>query len=358
MQTLIGITFNNLKKLLKENRFSIKPKYIPQLLYLTLISMLNSRLGGKEKNLYQERISSTNIQFDPVFILGHWRSGTTLLHKLLSLDEQFNYPSVFQIYNPSTFLYTEPRLRQRLEKLPSQKRPMDNVKIRFDDPGEEEFAVSVTSLKSPVLGWVFPQNIHYYDRFLTFKNCTQTEIEIWKKSLIEFLKKLTVNKAKQLVLKSPANTGRIKLLLELFPKAKFIHLHRHPYAIFRSTLNLYWQTISKFHLQDYNDTNLIKDILNRYEQIEQSYFEEREELPQNQLVELGFEEFETDRLNFLKRIYQKLELGDFQPVKYKFETYLNSINKYQKNIYENNEPWHKQVAEALHRSFVEWNYKP
>ena len=44
----------------------------------------------------------------PLFILGHYRSGTTHLHNLLALEPQFSAPNFFQALNPHTFLSTEP----------------------------------------------------------------------------------------------------------------------------------------------------------------------------------------------------------------------------------------------------------
>src|SRR5262249_33511021 len=44
----------------------------------------------------------------PIFILGHWRSGTTLLHELLALDDRLLSPTTFQCFNPQRFLLTRP----------------------------------------------------------------------------------------------------------------------------------------------------------------------------------------------------------------------------------------------------------
>lgn len=357
MQTLIGITFDKLRQLLQQNKFSVQLKHIPKVLFLTVLSIRNSRLRKKEQRQFSEALQKVSIEQNPVFILGHWRSGTTLLHKLMALDKQFNFPTVFQIYNPNSLLYLEPRLRAKLENIPEQKRPMDNMTIRFDDPGEEEFAVSVTSLKSQVLGWVFPKNISYYDRYLTFNDVNPVEIELWQASLLLILKKLTLRNPKPLLLKSPQNTGRIKELLELFPKAKFIHLHRHPYAIFRSTLKLYRETVSRFYLQQYNDSGLEEEIINRYVRMYDAFFEERALLSDNQYYELGFEEFEQDPLRYLEEIYRRLDLPAFDVAKPCFVEYLARIKNYKKNIYQEKKPWQEKVAEAWQKSFSEWNYQ-
>jgi hypothetical protein len=39
------------------------------------------------------------------------------------------------------------------------------------------------------------------------------------------------DKPKPLLIKSPVHTARIPLLLRLFPKAKFIYMHRNPYEV-------------------------------------------------------------------------------------------------------------------------------
>ena len=50
-----------------------------------------------------DAIEATRVEA-PVFILGHYRSGTTYLHELLSNDPGFASPNRFQAFNPSTFL--------------------------------------------------------------------------------------------------------------------------------------------------------------------------------------------------------------------------------------------------------------
>ena len=37
-----------------------------------------------------------------------------------------------------------------------------------------------------------------------------------------------VRSPKRIVLKSPAHTARVRVLLELFPKARFVHIIRDP----------------------------------------------------------------------------------------------------------------------------------
>ena len=42
----------------------------------------------------------------PLFILGHWRSGTTHMHNLLGKDPNHTYPTLWQVIFPDSFLVT------------------------------------------------------------------------------------------------------------------------------------------------------------------------------------------------------------------------------------------------------------
>ena len=360
MKTLIGITPSKLCKLLYQNKFRIGLKHIPKLLPLTFLSLRNAIYSRKERKKFSDTLNTTNIEKDPIFILGHWRSGTSYFNRLMSSDKQFAYPTVFQIYNPSTFLLTEPLLRDRLEKMPEQKRPMDNMKVRFDDPGEEEFAVSVLCLRSQLLGWVFPANEKYYDSYLTFKNVPQKEVEEWKEALHFFLKKVSfINNNRQLLLKSPQNTGRIKAILELYPQAKFIHIHRHPYEVFRSTYKLYRETVANFYLQDIKNYDLTQSILDRYNVMYESFFEERLLLAPEQFIEISFDDLQKNPFETLSRVYNQLQINGFEQFKPKLTAYLEKTKNYQKNKYkELDKNLQQRIYEAWEKSFVEWNYIP
>jgi hypothetical protein len=106
MDSLLGITANDWLALLKENRFRISPRYMGRAAALTVMSFYNSRDRKREMAQFGREIANTQVKA-PLFILGHWRTGTTLLHQLLALDEQFAYPNLFQVSHPHTFLVRE-----------------------------------------------------------------------------------------------------------------------------------------------------------------------------------------------------------------------------------------------------------
>ena len=94
---LAGITAGDWWQLMRENRFAIAPAYWHRAAFITLNSLVNSWYWRKERRQYGDAIDAVQINQPPLFILGHWRSGTTLLHYLFAQDtSQFNFSNTCQ----------------------------------------------------------------------------------------------------------------------------------------------------------------------------------------------------------------------------------------------------------------------
>src|SRR5262245_58424371 len=90
------------RRVLKGGRVSPKGTVILFVYYSRLIIAMPFALV--QLVFYSKKIRSTPISHNPVFILGHFRSGTTLLQKLMISDRRFGYISNFDMMFPSSFL--------------------------------------------------------------------------------------------------------------------------------------------------------------------------------------------------------------------------------------------------------------
>ena len=144
---------------------------------LTAGSGLNSLYRRKEMKAFGARLAGVSVR-PPLFILGHWRSGTTLLHNLLALDEQFAYPNLYEVFFPHTFLCTEEYRAEQIAGLIPSTRLIDNVAQGLRMPNEDEFASSALSLCSPYMLWSFPRNTAHYERYLTFRGVPEAELAL------------------------------------------------------------------------------------------------------------------------------------------------------------------------------------
>lgn len=355
---LAGITAGAWWNLLCENRFAVDPPYWHRAAFVTLVSLLNSYYRRKEERRYGEAVRQVELVHPPLFILGHWRSGTTLLHYLLAQDtEQFAYANTYQVVNPNTFLCTEEVNSRRFAAFVPAKRPMDNMRLGFDTPQEDEFAPLLLTFRSLYLGITFPRREDHYSRYLTFHDVPRAEIEEWQGALLWFFKKLTWKYGRALLIKSPPHTARIRWLLEMFPQARFVHIHRDPYRVFQSQRHYFDTAVWYTYLQRPYVDRIDEGILRRYNVLYEAFFADRPKIPDGHYHELRFEDLERDPVAEVKRIYEHLGLAGFQQFEPKLQAYVSSLDGYAKNEYPPlDDDSRRRVAREWAKSFEVWDY--
>ena len=353
---LAGITASAWWRLLRDNRFAVDPAYWHRAAFVTLCSIMNLFLHRVEESHYRSAIRCVRITKPPVFILGHWRSGTTYLHYLLAQDtKQFTFANTYQVVNPLTFLSTEKRLTSLFAGLLPKTRPMDNMSQDFTTPQEDEFAPCLSTLISPYPGVSFPRREDDYLRYLSCHDVPRKEVEAWKRAFVDFLKKLTLKNDRALLLKSPAHTARIRILLEMFPNARFVNIHRDPYTVFQSHRH-YFDTATWYTYMQVPEVDRIEErILRRYRVLYDAYFEDVDRIPRGQFHQLRFEDLERNSVGEIGKLYRALDLPDFD--RPKLQAYVDSLNGYKKNKFAPIEPhWKRRVADEWSRSFEAWGY--
>ncbi len=311
---------------------------------------------GQEKWFYGRKVRNTRVD-PPLFILGIWRSGTTHLHNLLAQDDRFACPTTYQVSFPHTFLTTE-RINARLLGffLP-KKRPMDNVAFGFVEPQEDEFALCSLTGRAVPMAWAFPQRAGHYGRYLTLRDASASEVAEWKSALAWLVRKLSFKHGKPLILKSPGHTCRIRLLLDLFPDARFVHIRRNPYDVFRSTQHWMRTGTPVWALKREDFSDLDDRTLRRYREVYDAFFEERGLIPKGHFHEIGFEALEADPIGQLRSIYEALALPDFRQVEPTLRRYVESLSGYQKNTLPELPPdLRVRIAGEWRRCFEEWGY--
>ena len=159
------------------------------------------------------------------------------------------------------------------------------------------------------------------------------------------------------MLKSPQHTARIKLILEMFPQARFIHIYRNPYQVYQSTKRLHEFVYSISTFQKFDSDKIHKRILNQYKEMYDIFFEEKNSIPDQQLIEIKFESFEDKPLDTLKMVYKTLNFPEFEEIEKRYETYLKSIDNHKKNKYkELNQSLKDEIYYNWQRNFNTWGY--
>ncbi len=358
-EPLAGTSISNLMHLLVENRFDVDCRYLPRLLYTMTVSSLLTPLRIKEHLRFETTIQRTEIKHHPIFILGHWRSGTTYLHNLLSLDPERGYHSTLHAFIPDLFLGSGTLLKTLVVKNLPNKRPMDDVPLRPDLPQEDEFAVASLCPYSPNHQLCFPRNAQYYSRYICMDDVPPSVRDAWKAIYRYLLQKETLScGGKQLILKNPSNTARVNLLLEMFPNAKFIHIYRNPYNVYRSMMRLPLSLVPYFCLQNPPSIPVVeRQVFEVYKQLYRKYLRERDKIPQHNLIEVRYEDFLRRPLDHVKQIYQRLELEGFQTMEQRFKDYIASQEQVKKQQYTFDDRLKERIYSEWKFAFEAFHYE-
>jgi len=180
----VGYSFKVLLYLFGNHLISIR--FLPRTIITILINLINWPFRVYEKLFINQKYKGKQLENDPVFIVGHWRSGTTHLHNILCQDPQMAYVSTFQSVFPDTLFNKAGRFifEGFARILIPGTRKGDNVILGTGLPQEEEFAIGDKTSISFYYFWMFPRSLKkFYDQCIRFKDVDNAKIRAWKKRL-------------------------------------------------------------------------------------------------------------------------------------------------------------------------------
>ena len=203
-----------------------------------LLIYLEARLRINEAYRRNPEIDDEVIK-EPVFILGYGRSGTTILHEVLSQDPQFRSVKRWEAYfpvpspEPATY-HTDPRIEKAEGLMEVYNRISPEWKQMHAFGGTlpvEDIEFTYLAFFSEV--WPLAFQIGDYQRY--FARHDPDYHFYWHKRI---LKLLQWKYKKHWLMKNPTHMSRIPQLLKYYPDAKFLFTHRDPITSADSVVNV------------------------------------------------------------------------------------------------------------------------
>ena len=239
------------------------------------------------------------------------------MHHLLACDSRFSVVALKHCVLPTAFLTLGQTVERRLAgRLPDTRR-VDRIALSLETPQGDDFLLAGVSDLSIYHAYAFPENAErVFRRAILFEGVSRRERERWQQQYRQLLQRVAADTGRSLPLcRNASNTARIPLILDMFPRARFVHLSRHPVATYAAQQQRWRGLIQTWGLQDADEDRLRELTLLMYPLMMQRYLEDRERIPPGQLVDVKYEDLNKNPEPELKRVYEVLKLDGFAQIR-------------------------------------------
>jgi len=345
---LVGVRIGVFFSLIRRNRVSLFPRYLLRLLFLFMNACWASLFAMAEKKKLKKAYNEVVVPDNPVIIIGHWRTGSTLLHQLMSLDPGFCSPTLFQTTLPDSFLFSRKYYKPVMNCIMPRQRPMDNVKSGFDEPQEDEYATFRMCGVSPLERLIFPEGKGYFlDIYDREKRSSKAGNKEWSVAFSLFCRKLYFGNQKRILLKNPFLSLRINEILNLYPGARFIHISRNPLKVIPSTIHM-WDTVGRQNCLNRRWVRPeVKEVTRYFLHMTGFIRDAFSTIENDRYIDVNYEDLVKDPFPGIQRIYEHLGIAFTEEYNAKINSYLQKEKVYEANTYHLTEEEKNLIEEEL-----------
>ena len=340
---LVGCNLDVLNEI--ENNFSVDPKYRVKYRLTKVLSWFLHQLARLDRIRYRSIRDRAIPVNPPIFIIGHWRSGTSFLHNLFCQIYPAAYTTTYQVAFPNNLFAFKRIIKFIMWVVMPRKRPTDAMKMHPDLPQEEELGLGHEFFFSFYYWFYFPRKAGYLaDEFMYLDDPQSKRSMEFRQHYREYIRRCQLStRGEVFISKNPSNTARIAVLLDLFPDARFIYIKRDPYEALQSSMIFFQSLLKGISLQEYEEQEVDRFLLENYKRLISTYMEKKDLIPSDHLIELSYEELTKHPAELLSFVTERLNLGvkadlskvqdylddskDFPMRKYQFSSdFLEKVN--------------------------------
>ena len=285
---------------------------------------LSKRLGIR---LSMEMMSKNIPPFDqdgPIFITGLPRSGTSFLFDLLHAHSYLRSPFTWEIFQANSIAKNKlqiliKKIRTQIELISINRLVPQLAKIHPMHQSYPEECQLITAYDLKSISFVYSANLPNYLKFISGSSF-ESSFRVHK----NFLNALSTKEDEIMwLLKDPCHIDHIEEILNSYPKARFIFIHRNPKFSMPSISNLAYNL--RLGYSDHVDPLLVgKQMLSYWQQASEKLLNSRELIPEDQMIDIKFDQLIDDPIKTVHCIFEKLSIKEDERLEEKMATRIES----------------------------------
>lgn len=254
----------------------------------------------------------------PLIVLGLPRSGTTLLHRLLSLAGNTYSPPLWELRMPIPGPGPDRRRAETIAMVARMKKAAPDLDAKHHvDPDEpEEDVILHNSSFSSLFFWMMFPVYSYLDWFLARDQGPSYRVYREHLQLLQ-----AANPGKRLILKAPNHAGHLRELLEAVPEALLVQTHRDPVTV-TSSVNSLFYTVHGYATESVDVIRMGRTNLNLLAEFLDRNLAARPGIPQGRLIDVRYGDLTADSLAIVGRIFKHFGLAFEGPFETRVKDWL------------------------------------
>lgn len=270
-----------------------------------LVSLLENLLYMEAERQADPTIESRPLSA-PVFIIGLPRTGTTLLHGLMSQDPANRVPLTWEVMFPARSAQGQDGIRQLREKTAARLQWANRLAPEFKRihpiaPDLPQECIAITANVFMSIQFHTTHDVTSYEDW--FEGDSQTLAYDFHYRFLQHLDARAPGK--RWVLKAPGHLFALDALLERYPDAKIIQTHRDPLRVMASMAS-HATVLRKAFSDRAEPTEIAADWANRWGNALDRFLAVRDLAPAEQFLDVAYDDIEGAPLETIERIYSFL----------------------------------------------------
>ena len=143
----------------------------------------------------------------------------------------------------------------------------------------------------------------------------------------------------------------------MFPKARFIHIVRHPYEVVPSTIHMWKIVLDQNKLNRKGSDPGIEEVAKGLHKVLTTIEKDRSVIPEENFYEMKFEDLKADPIAEFRKIYSWFHMSFDDALSHNIQSFMDNLKNYKKNEFHLADEEKQLIRKQLSHHMQIFNYR-